>query len=873
MKCEYGIEPMGVDTQRPRLSWALEGQGRGLQQSAYQVLVASCLEMLEPGKADLWDSGRVAERGSSQIEYRGKPLSSGQTVFWKVRAWDQAEEVSGWSDASRWTTGLLSGDEWQAQWIGHPERVPNTLLRREFELKPGLERAFAFVTGLGQYELFVNGRKSGDDVLSPGWTDYEETILYDTRDVTELLQEGENAIGISLGNGMYHVERVPGRFSKFVGSFGKQKAVLQLRFEYSDGSVDWLLSDPSWQAKAGPITFSNIYSGEDYDARLFEPGWSQPRFSGEGWLAAVPMEGGYNQLKGFTGSSETIEVIETRDPLETRTLSGEGAVLYDFGQNASYFPRLRISGPAGSKVRLIPGEVLYPDGRITRASMGGMHRGSAWWEYTKATDEVEEWRPQFYYQGYRYLQTQAFPAVGAEALPVIEELKSEVVHSIAAVTGEFETSDPLLNRIRDLVRWAQRSNMVSVLTDCPHREKLGWLEQYHLNGPAIRYEFDMARMYTKGMADMADAQTEEGLVPNIAPEYVKFKNTFRAAAEWGAAYILVAWQQYQFLGDKRLIETHWDKMERYFAYLQSKVDEDGILSEGLGDWYDIGPANVSRSELTLPPRTATAFYFYDAKALSQMAEVLGDRKSARDYARKAEKIREDYNAAFFDETRQCYDPESQCANALPWVLGIAPEGSREGIRKALLEDLEKRDYAMTAGDVGFRYLLLALSELGEQEAVYRIISRDSAPGYAYVLDQGATALTESWFASPTSSNNHFMLGQVTEWYYRYLLGIDNAEGSVGFDRIRIAPNPVGDLEWCKGSYQSRHGKIAVAWTRADDAFRLEVEVPVNATAEVVLPTRELSSVSADVELRLLRMEGDFPVYSIGSGRYVFSCAY
>ncbi|MDQ8197712.1 family 78 glycoside hydrolase catalytic domain [Pelagicoccus enzymogenes] len=872
MKCEYGIEPMGIDTQSPRLSWRLEGKGRGLAQSAYQIRVASSREALVRGEADLWDSGKTVSRSSSQIPYEGKELVSGQTVFWQVRVWDQVGIVCDWSDPSQWTMGILSDSEWQAKWIGHGEAVPNTLLRREFTTRSGLVRALAFVTGLGQYELFVNGEKVGDDLLSPGWTDYEETILYETRDLTKLLNRGNNAVGISLGNGMHHVERVPGRFAKFVGSFGQQKAIFQMYLEYEDGSVEWLLSDESWQSKAGPITFSNIYSGEDFDARLWESGWNETGFDGSGWRDAVIVDAKQGRLTGFTGGSEAIEVIETRNATEIRDLSGVGARLYDFGQNASYFPRLKISGPKGSKVRLIPGEVLYPDGRITRASMGGMHRGSAWWEYIKASDGVEEWRPQFYYQGYRYLQTQTFPAEGESEHPIIEDLRSEVVHSVAEVTGRFETSDPLLNRIRDLVRWAQRSNMVSVLTDCPHREKLGWLEQYHLNGPAIRYEFDMARMYTKGMGDMADAQTGEGLIPNIAPEFVQFKNTFRAAAEWGAAYILVAWQQYQFLGDEALIRAHWANMERYFAYLQSKVDENGILSEGLGDWYDIGPENVSRSELTLPPRTATAFYFYDALILSKMAAVLGDEASRVRYAEKAQGIRADYNEAFFDEALGCYDPESQCANALPWVMGIAPEGSREGIRRALLEDLEKRDYAMTAGDVGFRYLLLALADLGEQEAVYKIISRDSAPGYAYILQQGGTALTESWFASPTSSNNHFMLGQVTEWYYRHLLGIDNAEGSVGFDRIRIAPNPVGDLEWCEGSYLSRHGEISVRWERGEGSLRMEVEIPINTEAEIVLPTAKAKSVTVDAALERIGFEGECPVYAAGSGRYVFRCA-
>ena len=373
--------------------------------------------------------------------------------------------------------------------------------------------------------------------------------------------------------------------------------------------------------------------------------------------------------------------------------------------------------------------------------------------------------------GCRYLKAEFFPANTGEtnALPKIEALEDVIVHSSAAPLGNFATSNNLLNRIRDLVRWAQRSNMVSILTDCPHREKLGWLEQYHLNGPAIRYEFDTARIFAKGAHDMAEAQTEDGLVPTTAPEYAKFKGAFHDAAEWGSAFILVPWQQYQFTGDIEPLRQHFDAMKRYFTWLEAHATND-IVSEGLGDWYDLGPKKPGPAQLTPPAVTATAFYFYDAKVLSQAAKLLERRDDEKYYATRAEKIRKSYNSRFFHRDTGSYATGSQCANALPLVMNIVEPTNRARVLAALVSDVEQ--HGNTTGDIGFRYLLQAFVQGGRSDAIYRMINQDEKPGYGYELKKGETSLTESWDANLNSSHNHFMLGQITEWFYKDLAGID-----------------------------------------------------------------------------------------------------
>jgi hypothetical protein len=875
LRCEYGANPLGVDVSAPRLAWKLTSATKDQRQSAYQILVASSAELLAKEDGDLWDSGKVASDETLHVAYGGNELKPSQQVFWKVRAWDAAGEPSGWSAPATWTMGLLRPEDWRGEWICAPAATEALLLRKEFTVKPGLKRAVVHVCGLGSFEMFLNGAKVSDDLLAPGWTDYNETALYNTYDVTAQLREGRNAAGLALGNGMYHVQR-RNRFAKFTGSFGPLRAIAHLRLEYADGSVEFVGTDKTWRTHPGPVTYNSIYGGEDFDARLNPAGWNEPGFDDTAWRPAVAVVRPAGTLRGFTGSVEPIRAIEVRQPVGQKQVGG--ATVYDLDQNASFMPRLRVSGPAGSKVRLIPAEVVNADGSIQRSTMGSTNRGISWWEYTKATDGEETWFPQFYYVGCRYLEARLDapsgvpPLGGSDRLKPklqttlrIESLEGVIAHSSAAAVGEFSCSNPLLNRTRDLVRWAQRANMVSVLTDCPHREKLGWIEQYHLNGPAIRYEFDMARMFTKGMNDMAEAQLDNGLVPNIAPEFTEFKGAFRGAAEWGAAFILVPWQQYEFCGDVDLLRRHYPAMKHYFAYLESRATND-IVSDGLGDWFDVGPKKSGASQHTPPPVTATAFYFYDAKILAQIAEVLGHAQAANEFTAKAEQIRASYNANFFNATNGTYATGSQCANALPLVLGLVEPEHRAAVLAALVRDVESRDHAITAGDVGFRFLLRALADGGRSDVIYKMVNQDDKPGYGYMLKKGETSLTEAWDANLTTSHNHFMLGQITEWFYHDLAGIASDPAGPGFKRIIIKPQPVGDLQWAKASYESVRGKITSEWKREGEKFTLKVTIPANTTARVFVPGKSATGAS---EAKRLGEEDGRAVFAAGSGEWVF----
>jgi hypothetical protein len=874
LRCDYAVNPLGVDSAPPRLFWQLAGDARGLRQSAYEILVARTPAAANQNQG--WDSGRIASDQTAGILFPGANLKSSQQFFWKVRVWDQAGHVSDWSPAATWTMGVLSPEDWHARWVSAGAVLASTCLRREWVVHPGLTRALVNVCGLGQYELTINGRKAGDNFLAPGWSEYSRTCLYDTLDITAALQPGTNAAGLLLGNGMFNVFSTSKRYAKFQHSFGPQQAIAQIRLEYADGHVEIIGTDEHWRVAPGPITFSSIYGGEDEDARLVQSGWDSPGFNEAAWAPAVVVPGPGGRLRGQSCAAPPVRTFEVHAPVASHSLTN-GNQVFDLGQNASHLPTIRVSGPVGSRIRLAPAELINPNGTISQGSMG---KPGIWCEYTKSTAGVEEWTPRFYYAGCRYYEAVFRPAAPRGAMPRLDSLTAAVVSSASDPVGVFECSNPLFNRIHKLIRWAQRSNMVSILTDCPHRERLGWLEQTHLNGPALRYEFDLAQLATKMLNDIADSQLHNGLVPATAPEYPPFdgpgdrRNDFGDSPEWSSSFILVPWQQYEFDGDLALFRLHYDAMARYLAYLGTRA-QSNIVSYGLGDWYDIGPRRPGRSQLTPDALPATAYYYEDATILAQVATLLGKTNDARTYASLAQNIRTAFNQRFYNPAAQTYATGSQCANAIPLVMGLCEPTNRPAILAALFQNV--RSHGLTAGDIGYRYLLRALADGGRSDVIFDLNNQSDKPGYGYQLKHGATSLTEAWDAGPSSSQNHFMLGQLMEWFYHDLGGIASDPAGPGFQRILINPQPVGDVTWVRTRYHSIRGLIICDWERFPNRFDLHLTIPPNTTATVFLPARPGATVTeggrpADQSdgVKFLRSDDDRAVYAVASGRYDFS---
>jgi hypothetical protein len=763
--------------------------------------------------------------------------------------------------------GLLDVGDWRGRWIqASGERLENTLLRTEFTVKPGLRRAVAHVSGLGHYELFLNGTKAGAEVLAPGWTDYRDTVLYDTRDVTALVREGANAVGLALGNGMLHVVRPPGRFAKFLGSYGAQRAILHLRLEYADGASEVIGTGEHWRAAPGPVTFSSIYGGEDFDARLEPRGWKSAGFDASSWTPATSAEP-LGTLRGITHAPEPVRPIETRAPVNVRELA-PGVQLVDFGQNASFMPRLRVTGPVGSVVKLTPGEVVNEDGTINRGTLGGAHRGSQWWQYTKATEGEESWFPQFYYVGSRYLYVELLPAMEGGARPALSHVEMVIVHAAAKAVGHFAASDPRLGQIRDMILWAQRSNMMSILTDCPHREKLGWLEQVHLNGPALRFEWDVSRLMQKTMADMAEAQLADGMVPNIAPEYTQFKGAFRNAAEWGASFIAVPWQHYLFTGDTQLMRDRYDAMKRYQSFLATRA-AGGVLNDGLGDWYDVVLGLGKRANLTPGPITATAHFYQNARILAATAAVLGHQEDHEEFNRQAGAIAQVFRREFRKmDAKELYGTGSDTSLALALALDLAEPDDRAAVFGTLVGAIEQRGYP-TSGAVGYRYLLQALTAGGRADLILKTALNPEVPGYAHQLKQGATALTESWTAMLGASHNHFFLGHILEWFHAHLAGLAPDPQMPGFKRMIVRPEIVDGLTWVEASHESLHGRHGVRWERDGATFILKITVPANTTARVLVPGRDARCVQGAPPAGRTAERDVRTIFEVPAGSYEF----
>ena len=737
-----------------------------------------------------------------------------------------------------------------AKWITAPDGLGDRLpvFRRRFQTDRPVARAEAMVCGLGHFELSINGCPSGESLFEPGWTDYRKTCLLVRQDLSGRLVEGLNELQVFLGNGMYSVGGKPGRYRKFKGTFGPLKLIVCVRIERNDGSVDQVVSDESWQVAPGPIRFSCIYGGEDFDARLaaVDPGDWRP-------VELCNGPGGRLVEQRFP----PIRVTETF-PIARETSPERGVRVYDFGQNLAGRPRIVVSGRAGQAVRLYPGELLDANGRVTQK-----HSGSpVWFEYTLAGGSEEAWTPRFSYTGFRYIEARG-------AVEVIRDIRSEFIHSSAKVVGEFECSNDLYNRIHRLILAAMRSNMQSVFTDCPHREKLGWLEQTHLVGPGILWNFAAESLLAKTCRDMRDAQGDDGSIPTIAPQYVQFQppwDVFNHSPEWGAAIVLAPWMVYRRTGDATILRENYDAMRRFARYLASRGDR-GIVSYGLGDWYDVGPKPPGFSQLTTAGVTGTATLFQVQSTMSQVARLLEDLDAAAAYQAAAEATGRAFHKRFFDAVNGFYDHGSQTAQAMPLALGMTPPRHAAGVLRRLIADIESRNYHVSAGDVGFRYVVDALAAHGRSDVLAAMLLRTDPPGYGAQLQRGATALTEAWDADGGKSQNHFMLGHAEAWFYERLVGI-----RVDFSRpeqIVIDPAVVGDIVWARARHECPRGEIAVSWERSGDRFRLEVAIPPGLPATVHLPATDGGPHASGAAAELTLRGGVAATYQATPGRHVF----
>jgi hypothetical protein len=890
LTCEYANNPLGVASKTPRLGWIIDATQRNTQQIAWQILVADNQASLDKNIGNIWDSKKVASNQSIQILYKGKALKPAITYHWKVKIWDNHGNVSFWSKPAMWRMGLLNSSDWLgAKWIAYEELpaaeriVPAVhlrgdytpkndilpLFRRNFSIKRKLKSATAFISGLGHFDLSINGSKVGDHILDAGWTEYDKHALYVTFDLTDKLKKGDNTIGVILGNGFYFIPR-DDRYRKLTGAYGFPKLICRVLLEYSDGSSENIISDEQWKTSPSPITSTSIYGGEDYNATLEQKDWDKPVFNDAKWKNAIIVQGS-PVLNSQT--AEPVKLFETFAPVKISSPK-PGIWVYDMGQNASAIPAIETNGKKGAVLRITPAELLNPDGTVNQSASGVPH----YYDYTLKGDGNEKWQPRFTYYGFRYLQVEgAIPEKeeNPNNLPVLTSLKSLHLRNAAENIGNFNSSNELFNKTFKLIDWAIKSNMVSVFTDCPHREKLGWLEEAHLMGGSVQYNYNIASLCRKIVKDMIAAQTKEGLIPDIAPEYTHFDGGFRDSPEWGSSGVIVPWYAYKWYGDKDVLEESYPMMQKYVAYLSSKATN-YMLDHGLGDWYDIGPNSPGEAQLTPKKLTATAIYYYDIDIITKVARLLGKTDDAKKYEELALQVKSAFNATFFNKETKQYSTGSQTAYAMAVYMNLVDPEYKDSVIANLVKEIKGRKNSLTAGDIGYRYVLKVLDDAGRSDVIYDMNSKSDVPGYGWQLEHGATALTESWQAYGFVSNNHFMLGHLMEWLYSGLGGIKADEDAIAYDKLQIKPEQVGNITHARASYKTPYGKVVSDWNKTENNFELKVEVPVNSKATIYIPASENTKIyegetliKNSKELVFKGINKGFALLEIGSGNYVF----
>lgn len=884
--CNHCPAPQVVNTLNPLFGWQMYSKKNGAKQTGFQILVSTTIEKISNDEGDIWDTGKIMSDNSQNIPFSGKKLESSKRYYWKVRVWNSNDKVSDWSTIKHWDMGLSDISEWNSKWIGAikkadsnlpeghnypkygmpkskwtiwqdsvaPQAKQSILLRKNIEINKNIKLAKIYIAGLGHYELTINGNKIGNDIeFSPLWSNYDKTVYYNVYDITDKLLKGLNTVGVLLGNGMYNV--TGNRYVKFWGSYGPPTLLVKLDVEYNDGSVKTITTDETWKYINSPITFNCIYGGEDYDARLEEPGWNKPGFDDSNWSNVVLQQGPKGCLIGQTAPA--VKIME-KYPVKKIIYSNNGYHLLDMGQNLSGFPMITVKGKKGQTIRLKVGEQIANDTIASQKQTGGPH----YYQYTLKGNGIEEWHPRFSYYGFQYIQVEGANYKNkneTDTLPELIDIQSCFVHSSTPQTGYFECSSDLYSKVEWLINNSIKSNMQAVFTDCPHREKLGWLEESHLVGPGILYTFNASPLLAKIERDMADAQTADGLIPNIAPEYINFGGVFRETPEWGSSSIINPWLYYQHTGDNSLIKNYYPVAKKYFNYLVTKSNS-LIIEEGLGDWYDFGKQKSGFSQNTPVPLPATAYLYYDATLLSKAAKLLGHNSDIVYFDSIASEIKKAYNNRFFNSETNQYSTGSQASNAISLYMGLVDSSNIQAVINNLLSDIKNRGYRLTTGDVGNRYLFQTLAMFDKNDIVYKLTHHNDIPGYGYQLQYGLTTLTENWDPKQGASWNHFMMGQIKEWFYKDLAGIN--AGSDGFKHIIFKPSIVGDINWVLAKYLSPYGLILSNWEIENNTFRYRVDIPVNCTATIYLPKNNYSKISVNNELI------KDTVINIGSGTYI-----
>ncbi|HUX57633.1 MAG TPA: family 78 glycoside hydrolase catalytic domain [Bacteroidales bacterium] len=879
LTCEHQKNPIGIDVTQPRFSWKIYGTGNNIMQSAYSIRVATDKKF--SSNNIVWQSGKISSEESILQAYKGKDLISGQQYFWQVKVWDNRGKDSKWSEVAFWEMGLLSQSDWKAKWIEMEEDTlrygPSPHFRKEFSIGKSIASARVYVTSHGFYELQLNGKKVGDQVLTPGWTSYGKRLQYQVYDVTGMLMKGNNAIGAVLGDGWYRGTLAWGNNWAIYGK--RLGLLLQLKITFTDGSEALIVSNETWKAtNDGAIRMNDIYNGETYDARKKLTGWNIPGFNDSNWMK-VMTEKYNNNLIASEGAP--IRKIQEINPVKIfRTPSGK--LIVDMGQNMVGWLRFKVSGKKGTMITLRHAEVLDKFGEFYTTNL---RAAKCQLNYTLAGTGEEIFEPRFTFMGFRYVEVTGF-----QGKLTTDNLTGIVVHSDMAVTGNYECSNPLINQLQHNIQWGQKGNFVDVPTDCPQRdERLGWTGDAQAFCRTAAFNMDVSAFFTKWLKDVAADQKPGGEVPDVIPDVLNKQEALTAqpSAGWGDVAVIAPWTMYTVYGDKRLLETQYHSMKTWVEYIRERADDSFIWKGGskYGDWLFYHPPVNNHTEFdghTEHDFIATAFYAYSSTILAAAAKELGKTDDEKFYSDLFNKIKEVFINEYVTNGGRV-GTNSQTSYVLALMFNLLPDTLQEKAAGFLVQDIKSRRNRLSTGFLGTPYLCHVLSDNGYTDVAYDLLLQESYPSWLYPVKMGATTIWERWDGQKTDSTfqdpgmnsfNHYAYGAIGDWMYRVSAGIETM--NPGYKHLIIQPHPTSKMTYSKASFESSYGNVTSGWERIGSKIVVNVAIPANNLATIVLPvnsaekvTENGKNISENKYVSDIRISGNKLEMEAGSGNYVF----
>jgi alpha-L-rhamnosidase len=893
IQCEGRVNPVGIDETLPRFSWSFRTRQRNQYQSGYRILVSSSREKLQKNTGDIWDSGKILSADNIQTIFGGKKLASFTRYFWKVKVWTRRSFETPWSAPGYFETAFLPDTDWQGKWIGNGEKIPEKdenfykdipapWLRKSFLINRPVLSARLYISGLGYYEAQLNGNKIGDQILDPGWTNYVKTILYSVYDITSQIKPGKNTVDVLLGNGWYNP--LPMKLFRVFNlrdalTVGQPKMIADIRITFTDGTILTIPSDQSWQTTDSYILRNNVYLGEKQDGRIKKEFEESENGKDIHWKAAVISNppGGILTVQSLPPIRITKEIVPVALSAPEKNIW-----VYDLGQNFAGWIRMKIPGSRGQHVHFRYGELIYPNGRVNGMTTVAGHIKEIWEldggpgspktayqedEYICTGDGKDFFQPHFTFHGFRYVEI-----TGLTEKPDIHSLTGLRLNSSITENGEFYCSNPLLNQIQETTLWTFLSNIFSVQSDCPGREKQGYGADMVVSAEAFIYNFDMNGFYSKTVSDFkADARPNGGM-PECAPYNGITTEGFEDGAgplEWQLAFSFLQLKLFQFYGNKKIIEDNYETTQRMVAFLRSQSRGD-LIYHGIGDHVSVEAKHI--------PLTSGAVYYQHVKILATFAKILGKTRDADQYEALADSISASFNHHYLKQGTGLYDTSSnQITQVFPLWNQLVPTEENQKAFDALLNDIDKKDGHLGTGIFGTKMLFDVCRRFDRNDVAFAMVNTTAYPGYGFMLANGATTLWETWEKPDQASWNHPMFGSVSEWFYRSILGINPADSAVGFDHIVLKPFTGGGMHFAKGYYQSVRGKIGSAWIRKNGILYWDTEIPANTKARIYIPALSVrkidenkKQVSACTDLKFIGMENGFAIFEALSGSYQFT---